>query len=136
MTDCIFCKIIKGEVPSSKIYEDDNVYAFLDISPVNPGHTLVVPKQHCTDLYEMTNDEINAVFTTAKRIAKAVVRGVQADGVNIGMNNGKAAGQIVFHAHIHVIPRFMNDGYHHWHGKPYEGGQQAEVAKRIVTNLK
>ncbi len=135
MTDCIFCKIIKGDVPSSKIYDDKAVYAFLDISPINPGHTLIVPKRHCIDIYEMTTEEVAHVFSVAQRIAKAVVVGVQADAFNIGMNNGKAAGQIVMHAHVHVIPRFANDGHEHWHGKQYGEGQQAEVAKRIVGQL-
>jgi len=135
MTDCIFCKIIKGEVPSSKIYEDKQVYAFLDISPINPGHTLIVPRRHCIDIDEMTTEEVAHVFSVAQRIAKAVVVGVQADAFNIGMNNGKAAGQIVMHAHVHVIPRFANDGHEHWHGKHYAEGQQAEVTKRIVGQL-
>ena len=136
MTDCLFCKIIKGEIPSSKVYDDKDTFAFLDISPVNPGHTLIIPKRHCESMQDMSDDEVAKVYSTAKKVAAAVVKGVQADGYNIGMNNGKAAGQLVFHAHVHVIPRFQNDGFHHWHGKQYEQGQQAEVAKRVAANLK
>ena len=135
MTDCIFCKIINGEIPSTKIYEDKETYAFLDISPTNPGHTLVIPKRHSENFQEMTQNEIMAVFATAQQVAKAVVAGVNAEGYNLGMNNGKVAGQIVMHAHLHIIPRFPNDGLHHWPGKSYAEGQKEEVGKRIAKSI-
>lgn len=135
MTDCIFCKIINGEIPSSPVYEDDHTIAFLDISPVNPGHTLVVPKRHCVNLEDMREEEIYHVFGIAKKLAPAIAAGVQADGFNIGMNNGKVAGQVVMHAHVHIMPRFSNDGLELWRGRSYETGQKEEVAKRIVMRL-
>ena len=136
MADCIFCKIIKGEIPSSKVYEDNHVFAFLDINPINPGHTLIVPKRHSEDFYGMTEEEIKQAFTTAKKVAKGVVAGVSAEGFNIGMNNGAVAGQAVMHAHVHIIPRFPNDGHHHWKGKSYAEGQKEEVCRRIREALK
>ncbi len=135
MNDCIFCKIVKGEIPSAKVHEDETMCAFLDINPINPGHTLIIPKRHMENLHDMHEEEIQHAFGLISKIAKAIVVGVQADGFNIGMNNGKAAGQVVMHAHIHIIPRFANDGFHHWQGKPYEDGQRDEVARRIKNNL-
>lgn len=110
MTDCIFCKIAKGEIPCDKIYEDKNVLAFLDISPVNKGHTLVIPKKHFETL--MDADEITLMETIkiVKKLGKAVMKSMKSDGINISINNYKAAGQIIPHLHIHIIPRFSNDG--------------------------
>ncbi len=135
MDDCLFCKIIKREIPSQMVYEDDKVFCFLDINPIHPGHTLVVPKNHSTQLLEMDNRDIAAVFTAAKKVAAAVVTGVQADGFNLGMNNERAAGQAVWHAHVHIIPRFSNDGLRHWPGRKYRQGQAEEVKDRIVRLL-
>lgn len=114
MNDCIFCKIISGEIPSHKVYEDDDVFAFLDIHPVNPGHVLVVPKRHAEDLQAAPDELLAKLLPTVKKIAAAAVRSAGADGFNLGMNNGAAAGQVVFHAHLHVIPRFADDGLRHW----------------------
>lgn len=135
MDDCIFCKIIKGEIPCQKVYEDDKVFCFLDINPVNPGHTLVVPKTHSKQLLQMDDSDVAEVFQCAKKIAAAVVTGVGADGFNIGMNNEAAAGQAVWHAHVHVIPRFGNDGLRHWPGKPYQDNQAKEIQDRILKLL-
>lgn len=133
--DCIFCKIIDGKLPSAKIYEDAHVVAFLDINPVHPGHTLVVPKHHSVNLFDMPDRDIAAVFSAAKKIAQAVKEATGAGGVNVNMNNDKAAGQVVFHSHIHLIPRFENDGLKPWPGRRYGEGQQDEIQKRIVERL-
>src|SRR5690242_17783197 len=104
MPDCIFCKIVRGEIPSTKVYEDEKTYAFLDITPMNPGHTLVIPKKHSTDIFEIEEAEWNAVMHSARVIAHAIEKSLSPEGVNIRMNNREAAGQSVFHAHVHVIP--------------------------------
>lgn len=106
MTDCIFCKIIAGEIPSSKVYEDDQVVAFLDISQVTPGHTLVVPKQHFRNLLEMDADSASQLFARVPDIARKVMKATGAKGMNILNNNEEIAGQTVFHTHVHLAPRY------------------------------
>ena len=110
MTDCIFCKIVAGEIPSYTVYEDDVVKAFLDISQGTPGHTLVVPKKHVPDLFAYDEDLAAAVFSRIPKIARAVKNSNPAiKGMNVINNNGKVAYQSVFHSHIHLIPRYSND---------------------------
>lgn len=106
MADCIFCKIITGEIPSSKVYEDDQVVAFLDISQVTPGHTLVVPKQHFRNLLEMDADSTSQLFARVPDIARKVMKATGAKGMNILNNNEEIAGQTVFHTHVHLAPRY------------------------------
>lgn len=132
----IFSKIIAGEVPSEKIYEDDETFAFLDINPNNPGHTLVIPKAEFENIYEIPEDLFLKVMSTVKRLAPAVRDAVGAEGVNIVMNNESAAGQIVPHVHVHIIPRFSGDGHKHWHGTPYAEGKAAVVAAKILNTLR
>lgn len=131
MTDCIFCKIIKGEIPCAKVYEDDKIMAFLDIQPVNEGHTLVVPKRHHEDLFDLPEEFLSSGLGAIKKIARAVQKAVDADGVNIGMNNGRAAGQAVFHAHFHIIPRYNKDELGEWPRKAYQEGEIGATARRI-----
>ncbi len=133
--DCIFCKIIKGEIPSVKIYEDTNYLAFLDIQPNNPGHTLVVPKKHSRNIFDIESSDLLGLYEIVKKISAAVKNGVSADGINITMNNEPAAGQIVFHTHTHIIPRFKDDGYKHWGHKNYKEGEIEEVAKKIREKI-
>ena len=135
MDECLFCKIIRGGIPCQKIYEDEKVFCFLDINPVNPGHTLVVPKAHSKQLIGMDESDIAAVFHTAKKVATAIANGVQAEGFNLHMNNEPAAGQVIFHSHVHIIPRFGNDGLRHWPGRPYIEGQDKEIQDRILKLL-
>lgn len=111
MDDCIFCRIASGEIPSRKVYEDDLVLAFLDISPVSPGHVLVVPKAHFNPIWNVPDEVLARLLSVAKRIAKAQMDSALApDGVNLFQTNGPAAGQTVFHVHFHVIPRKNGDG--------------------------
>ncbi len=135
MGDCIFCKIAASAIPSAKLYEDAHTFAFLDIHPVSPGHTLVIPKRHSNDLLAISAEDLAAVARTVKLLAPAIVAGVSSDGINIHMNNGEAAGQAVFHSHIHLIPRFEGDGLTHWHGKPYPEGKAEEVERKIREAL-
>tara|TARA_Y100000310_G_scaffold316740_1_gene368847 strand:- start:4667 stop:5074 length:408 start_codon:yes stop_codon:yes gene_type:complete len=135
MTDCIFCKIIKGEIPCSKIYEDDKAFAFLDIAPVNKGHALVIPKEHHETFEDLPENLTNYLLGIVKKIGSAVKKGVNADGYNIGMNIGKAAGQLVFHAHWHIIPRFNDDGLKTWPQKEYDDKEMDKYKEQIVKFL-
>ena len=135
MNDCIFCKIINKEIPADIIYEDDHVISFLDIKGLNPGHSLVIPKKHCANIYAFDSEIAQQVFTVVPAIARAIKQAVTADGINIGMNNEIAAGQAVFHAHIHVIPRYTNDGYQLWEGKPVSHEVSQDIADKIKKAL-
>ncbi|MCX6752672.1 MAG: HIT family protein [Candidatus Nomurabacteria bacterium] len=136
MDNCIFCKIIKGEIPAHKVYEDKTTLAFLDISPVNIGHTLVIPKEHYINIYETPENIMMDMMKTVKKISHAIKKGLDADGINVAMNNEGAAGQVVFHSHIHVIPRIKNDGFGLWHGKrPYKKGEEEMAVKKITQKL-
>lgn len=110
---CIFCKIIKGEMPSYKIYEDEKTYAFLDISDDAIGHTLVIPKNHYENIMEIPQDDLLAVMTTVQKISKHYVS-LGYTGVNLMNASGKSAQQSVFHFHMHIIPRVENDGLDTW----------------------
>ncbi len=135
--DCIFCAIIAGKIPADKVFEDDETFAFVDINPTNEGHTLVVPKDHFENVYTVPPETWCRVMLTVQKMALAVRAGVNADGVNIIMNNEAAAGQIVHHAHVHVIPRHNDDGLKHWQGKPYKSAaESATVAEKIKGELK
>lgn len=113
MDNCIFCKIIAGEIPSSKVYEDDQVLAFLDISQATKGHTLVIPKEHVRNVLDMSAETAETVFSRVPKIARAVQKATGASGMNILNNNEEVAGQTVFHAHIHLVPRYSKeDGIH------------------------
>jgi len=131
--DCVFCKIVAGEIPSSKIYEDKNSLAFLDISPINKGHTLLIPKEHYEDLFDFPEDKLKEFSVTLKKVSKVVLSGVKADGLNIGMNNKSAAGQIVFHAHFHLIPRYKNDGLKSWPQDKYENTNEMNKYKEMIA---
>lgn len=133
MDNCIFCKIISGELPSSKIYEDEHVVAFLDIRPTRPGHTLVVPKTHCSSMTDCDPKVLVQVIQAAQKIAPAVMKATGVDGFNLGVNNGESAGQIIFHLHMHVIPRKNNDGLHLWPSKEYEEGEMMRIAEAICN---
>jgi len=133
--DCLFCKIIKGEVPSEKIYEDEYSFAFLDITPVNPGHTLLAPKEHSRNILDISEEALGNIAPALKKISIAVKEGIGANGINIHINNEPSAGQVVFHTHIHIIPRFEKDGYKLWHGSPYKEGGKAQTAEKIREKL-
>lgn len=137
--NCIFCKIIQGEIPSAKVYEDEEIYAFLDISQVTKGHTLIIPKKHVENIYE-TNEEIaSSLFARVPKIANALKKAYQPAGINILNNNGKAAGQSVFHIHIHLIPRYdESDGFDaKWvtNNEAYTPEDLAEIAQKIAAEL-
>jgi histidine triad (HIT) family protein len=135
MPDCIFCKIVRGELPSYKIYEDEKTFALLDINPVNRGHTLVIPKKHTLDVFEIEEGEWDAVMRTVRKISHALEASLHPSGINLAMNNRSGAGQVVFHAHVHVMPRYPNDGHELWKGKSYTQGEATTLAERIVQSL-
>ena len=112
-TNCIFCKIANGEIPSSTIYEDDSFRVILDLSPATKGHALILPKKHMADIFEMDEATASSIFVLASRIAKAMKTALNCDGLNIVQNNGPVAGQTVFHFHMHLIPRYNDDGLEH-----------------------
>jgi len=135
MQDCLFCKIIAGEIPAYKVYEDKDVLAFLDITPANPGHTLVVPKMHYKNLLELPSELSNKLIGVVKNISPAIIKGVGSTAFNVRQNNGQLAGQSVNHFHWHVIPRFESDGYELWPGKEYPEGGAEEALKKIKEYL-
>ena len=135
MQDCIFCKIAAGEIPSHQVYEDDDVLAFLDINPINFGHTLVIPKQHHKDLLDTPPELAAKLMKVAQKVAPAAMKAVEADSFNLGVNNGTNAGQVVFHTHLHVMPRFKDDGHKLWHGKEISQEELKEVAEKIKNSI-
>lgn len=109
MEDCIFCKIIKGEIPSFKVYEDERTFAFADINPISKGHTLIVPKRHAEDLWEISEDDLAAVHRASKKIMDAMRRSLRPAGVACLQLNGSAVNQVVRHYHLHLIPRSASE---------------------------
>lgn len=107
---CLFCKIIKKEIAAQIIYEDDKTIAILDIHPRAPGHTMVLPKYHSPNILELPNEEVGSVFETVQKVAKHIKEVLSCDGLTVGINHGRASGQLVDHLHIHIIPRWINDG--------------------------
>ena len=107
--NCIFCKILAGEIPSTAVYEDDDFKAILDVNPAARGHVIILPKNHAANIYELPDEDASKIMVVAKKIATAIEKAYHCDGVNILQNNGEAAGQTVFHLHVHVIPRFKGD---------------------------
>lgn len=134
--DCIFCKIITGDIPSFKLYEDAMTLAFMDINPVHDGHALVIPKEHAPNLFTVSADALAATTSTAQKIASAVNRTLEPDGMNLLQCNGEAAAQSVFHFHLHVLPRKAGDEVPlNWGLKPGNMGEIAALAERIRGNL-
>jgi histidine triad (HIT) family protein len=135
MTDCLFCKIITGEIPSYKIWENESWLAFLDINPVNLGHTLLVPKTHYLNLFDLPTKKLAELGPAAQTVAKLVQAGTKADGLNLEMNNHRAAGQLIDHVHLHIIPRFNDDGFRHWQGKTIPNPDELNEMKLKINSL-
>lgn len=133
--ECVFCRIISGDIPSYKIYEDDNVMAFLDIAPVSPGHALIIPKKHIANMEEMDDEVLHQVMYVVKKVGKAIKDGLGVEGYNIILNNGKVAGQVVNHFHFHIIPRKDGDGHALWKQGKYEGKEASDVITKIRAVL-
>jgi histidine triad (HIT) family protein len=130
--DCIFCKIVKGEVPCFKLFEDADTLAFMDINPVHDGHCLIIPKAHYPTIFEIAPEALAAAARTALKVATAVNAAVKPDGLNLVQSNGPGAAQSVGHVHLHVLPRRMNDALLvNWELKPGDMAHIAEIADRI-----
>lgn len=135
-SDCIFCKIAEGGLPAYKVYEDSNVLAFLDIFPIHHGHVLVISKKHTVDIFDTPEEDLKNIIVAAKKISPAVMKATKADGINIGMNNRPSAGQVVMHAHLHVIPRYKDDGLKTWPQRPYNNdAEKTRIAETIKACL-
>ena len=133
--DCIFCKIIKGEIPCSKVFENEKFFAFLDIGPVNKGHTLVIPKKHYKNLLDMPEEELKGYMEAIQKVSKAILKGVNADGISINMSNESAAGQVVMHVHFHIIPRLKGDGLMLWPQGQYKEKESEKIKNKITNSL-
>lgn len=134
-SSCLFCRIVAGEIPSYSILETETMIAFLDIFPTSPGHTLVVPKTHTPTMMETDDALLADWIQTTKRVAQVIKTATQADGINIMQNNGEAAGQVIHHLHMHVIPRYLNDGLKHWSGHPIDKEEGSLFAERLRMML-
>jgi histidine triad (HIT) family protein len=134
--NCIFCKIIKKEIPAEIIYENADFISFVDINPNNFGHCLLLPKAHFKNIYDLSDDILKKFGKEIQKLSVAIKMGTEADGINAHMNNESAAGQVVPHAHIHIIPRFLNDGLKHFQQKKYESSEQIkEIGTKIRSAL-
>ncbi|MDP6600115.1 MAG: HIT family protein [Candidatus Woesearchaeota archaeon] len=132
MEDCIFCKIVDGKIPAAKVYENSNVISFLDIMPANKGHCLVVPKKHYENLLDISDEDLKNLILAAKKITKALSLSIGNGSYNIIMNNGKEAGQLVDHAHLHIIPRFKGDRLRiKWSHKKYIEKEMKNIQEKI-----
>lgn len=130
--DCVFCKIVKGELPCARVFETDDVLAFLDIAPVAPGHVLVIPKAHHRNLFDLPEAVGGRLFAALSPVGAAVMAATGAAGLNVQINNNAAAGQVVFHAHAHLIPRHEGDGLRLWSGRPYADAAAAQAMAEAV----
>ncbi len=135
MKNCIFCRIIAGEIPGLKVYEDELVLAFMDIAPINFGHVLVIPKEHHTSVATIPENIAGRMFLVGSRIGVAMRRGLDADGFNFHLSDGTVAGQVVMHAHLHVVPRWTDDGFHwNWRQLSYESEEKRQEIYESIKN--
>lgn len=135
--DCIFCKIIEGELPCYKVYEDKRALAFLDINPVNKGHVLVIPKEHYLNMFDVPPDLLKDLAVVSQKLAKVLTEALGVKGYNFTVNNGKVAGQVIDHLHFHIIPRYEGDNLHLWPGKAFtdeEMHRTADTIKSLINN--
>ncbi|MFT4308007.1 MAG: HIT family protein [Candidatus Woesearchaeota archaeon] len=130
----VFTKIINGELPAQILYEDERFIAILDINPVNHGHALVITKDEVPDFETLDPELLGPLFTTVQHVARAVVRGTNAQGFNVMTSNGSAAGQEIEHLHVHIIPRFEGDGFTHWKSGAYEDSEEMERVGAAIRN--
>ena len=134
--NCIFCKIVRGDIPCFKVYEDNYTLAFLDIAPVRPGHVLVIPKFHFTNLDDVDEVMLASMVRTAQRVGVAMKKALGTKGYNIIINNGSVAGQLIDHCHIHLIPRQEKDGLAPWPQGKYADGEASKIAAKIKDKIK
>ncbi len=137
MSECVFCQIAAGKLPANKVYEDEHAIAFMDINPVAVGHTLVIPKAHHMNIFEMPPELLGHVMAAAKKVASAIMEGLKPEGLIVLQLNGAAAGQVVMHYHVHLIPRSTGDGVRliNWEVKGASAEELAELAEKIRSAL-
>jgi histidine triad (HIT) family protein len=136
VADCVFCRLRDGQIPSTRVYEDERTIAFMDINPLNDGHALVIPRVHAATIFEVDEADLGAAIVTAKRVANAIRQALRPDGLNLLQANGAAAFQSVPHFHLHLIPRFTGDGKgFDWPMVPGDRGRIQGVAEKIRTAL-
>ena len=133
--DCIFCKIVAGDIPCYKVYEDDKVMAFLDILPISQGHTIVVPKAHVSDMENLDNDSLCSMAVAIKKVGKAMIDGMGVKGYSVLLDNKSAANQHVPHVHFHIVPREEGDGLERWPQGGYDDGEAEHVLSSIKSQL-
>lgn len=132
---CIFCKIVAGDIPSAKVFQDERCLAFLDIGPLSPGHLLVIPKQHVERIWELNAETASAIAAVLPRLSKAVMEATGAEGCNILQNNGEASGQQVGHLHVHIIPRKAGDGLgYRWPAGSYGEGELDAMRQKVLSS--
>ena len=137
MSHCIFCKIINKELPADIVFENEHVLAFLDIAPINKGHTLVIPKRHHSSITTPSEEELMNMMKVASQIGRSLMKGCDYDGFNLHLSNGNCAGQVVDHAHLHVVPRIGTDGFNwNWRSLKYEEGEKEDYIKKMNSKLK
>ena len=136
MEQCVFCRIVAGQIPCARLIETDLVFSFLDIRPVNPGHALIVPKRHADRITDATDQELHACIVTAKRLAAALMQATGSPGCNVLQNNHRCAGQVVPHVHFHIIPRSSDDGFSlGWRQIEYAKGEMERIRTEILRRL-
>ncbi len=133
--DCIFCKIVVGEIPSHKVYENDKVVAFFDILPISPGHTIIVPKTHVADVENLSDEDLCAMSIAMKKIVKAVMEGLGVKGYSVFLDNKDVANQHVSHVHFHLVPRKEGDNLARWSQSGYTEGEAEGCLKKIIEKL-
>jgi histidine triad (HIT) family protein len=129
--NCIFCKIINGEIPAKKVYEDEKVLAFLDVNPISKGHTLIIPKAHFENIFDIKDDNLKEIISEGKKISMLLKEKLNADGVNLLHASGKDAQQSVFHFHLHVVPRYSGDELDTWPKSSYKELNFDEVIQKL-----
>lgn len=136
MTDCVFCRIMRREIPAEILFEDDHVISILDINPIHHGHALIIPKRHCRDFLDLPEECFSSILGAAKKIVSALQSEFHLEGYNLFSNNGKIAGQSVFHFHLHVTPRYANDNIQFVLDlKSYARGEMPELADRLRASI-
>jgi histidine triad (HIT) family protein len=135
--DCVFCKIVAGEIPAIKVLDEDKVLAFMDINPSSRGHMLVIPKRHAENIFEISEDDLAAVINAVKRCATAAKEALGAEGITVLQLNGTASDQLVPHLHVHIMPRWENDGLtlSNWEMKPGDMDELQDIAKKVQEHL-
>lgn len=137
MDNCIFCKIIKKEIPGVTVYEDESFLGIMDISPANKGHVILLAKNHVADVFELDEQTASRAMIVVTKVAKALKEELNCDGINVLQNNGTVAGQTVFHYHIHIIPRYKDDAVNiAWEYQNYEEGEAKKLSESIKRRIK